>query len=464
MVKRTKKKPTDESLLGSMFSLICEHQIGLSVNLLLLLFLSHLMFPRIRWRTQKFFHLSYYNEESGMYTSGIDDLSYVAFWIVVFTGLRASVMDYILHPLASLGGINRPRDVVRFVEQAWLIVYYSVIWPMGMYIVYNSSYWFNLREMWTNWPIAQMDGLFKWYYLVQFAFWLQQILVVNIEERRKDYAQYLAHHIITSALMFMSYGYYQMRVGTVILSCMDVVDIILSAAKMLKYLGFDGICDYIFGLFMATWVVARHGFYLSICWSLYAHTPTSLPSACYNSDTGVMLAPSEPGYEKNGGTEIWKNILQTYIDPHGPVCWNSNIEWSFMGLLLALQFITLLWFALIVKVAWKVVNGGVADDVRSDDEGDDEEEIEVEEYSDHPKSSIPSPSKAKANMVMEGVPLEEEVGVESLTFVRRNSPGVLNYKRSSAGRGGGNRSSGISIPGHGDRKELLGRIGCDKPT
>jgi acyl-CoA-dependent ceramide synthase len=99
--------------------------------------------------------------------------------------------------------------------------------------MYHSDYWFNLKGMWTNWPIREVNGLFKWYYLTQFAFWLQQILVVNIEERRKDYAQYLVHHIITCALMFMSYGFYHMRVGNVILCCMDVVDIILSVCRCL---------------------------------------------------------------------------------------------------------------------------------------------------------------------------------------------------------------------------------------
>jgi acyl-CoA-dependent ceramide synthase len=35
------------------------------------------------------------------------------------------------------------------------------------------------------------------------------------------------HHIFTTALLFLSYGYYHMRVGTVILCIMDFVDIIL---------------------------------------------------------------------------------------------------------------------------------------------------------------------------------------------------------------------------------------------
>jgi hypothetical protein len=71
----------------------------------------------------------------------------------------------------------------------------------------------------------------KFYYLVQTAFWLQQILVVNIEERRKDYWQMFTHHIFTSALLFSSYGIYQTKVGTVILVIMDVCEIILPVSS-----------------------------------------------------------------------------------------------------------------------------------------------------------------------------------------------------------------------------------------
>lgn len=81
--------------------------------------------------------------------------------------------------------------------------------------------------MWNQYPTSAMTGLFKFYYLAQFAFWLQQIVVVHIEDRRKDHWQMFTHHIITSLLMLMSYGWYQTKVGNVILCIMDVVDIIL---------------------------------------------------------------------------------------------------------------------------------------------------------------------------------------------------------------------------------------------
>jgi very-long-chain ceramide synthase len=75
-----------------------------------------------------------------------------------------------------------------------------------------------------------MSPLMKWYYLLQFAFWLQQIIVVNIEERRKDHWQMFTHHIFTSALLLGSYGYYQTKVGNVILCLMDVGDILLAVS------------------------------------------------------------------------------------------------------------------------------------------------------------------------------------------------------------------------------------------
>jgi very-long-chain ceramide synthase len=84
-----------------------------------------------------------------------------------------------------------------------------------------------MTEMWTEWPNRELTKLAKWYYLGQYAFCLQQILVVNIEERRKDYYHMLTHHIITCSLLFGSYAYHVTRVGTAILCVTDVADILL---------------------------------------------------------------------------------------------------------------------------------------------------------------------------------------------------------------------------------------------
>lgn len=107
-------------------------QIGLSVNLLLLLLLTHVFFPLVRHRTSKFLELSYYDQENGLYGCGTDDISFVMTVVVVFTGIRVTVMEYFLDPLARLGGIKTKKGLDRFKEQAWLVIYCTCSWSLGM--------------------------------------------------------------------------------------------------------------------------------------------------------------------------------------------------------------------------------------------------------------------------------------------------------------------------------------------
>ena len=98
----------------------------------MLLGLTHMCFPRARRHTRKFFELSYYNPQTTEYRAGWNDAWMVFYWIVVFTGLRAAVMDYVLLPFAKKAGVKTARDETRFAEQSWLIIYYMVFWPIGM--------------------------------------------------------------------------------------------------------------------------------------------------------------------------------------------------------------------------------------------------------------------------------------------------------------------------------------------
>jgi very-long-chain ceramide synthase len=243
-------------------------------------------------------------------------------------------------------------------------------------------------------------------------------------------------------------------------------------AKMLRYMNYQTACDITFGLFIVTWFMARHVFYLTVCWSIYADVPTTMPYGCYDSVTGAKLtsspstslSASEATLPANGGTSIIPHIMQSFQNPGGIVCFNPQIRYSFLALLLGLQVITLLWFGMILKVAWKVISGEGADDTRSDDEGDDEEEEvghESETEKGIQKSMAASTGRSLAAVgspgPVTGAPLEEEVGVEELHLGRRASPGVRVRRNGNTGR-----AAAMSTTR--DRKELLGRIGCDGPS
>lgn len=105
---------------------------GLSFNLLALLFLAHVSLPRAQAHTRRFFSLSYYNPDTGRYGVGLGDLNLVFFYIVLFTGLRAATMEYVLAPFGKLAGLSKRKDLTRFSEQMWMLMYYGVFWPLGV--------------------------------------------------------------------------------------------------------------------------------------------------------------------------------------------------------------------------------------------------------------------------------------------------------------------------------------------
>ncbi|OTA95313.1 hypothetical protein M434DRAFT_20324 [Hypoxylon sp. CO27-5] len=397
-VTSRKAAKTGGSPLNNLARWLFNNQTALSFNITALLFLLQACIPRARPFTSKFFTLSYYNVYTGKYASGRDDIYFVAFCVVLFTGIRAGLMQYVLTPLARYWRVSSKKDVIRFSEQGWMLMYNSVFWSLGM-------------------------GA---YMLAQWSYWIQQLLVVNLEARRKDYWEMIVHHFATISLIASAYAYHQTRVANLILVSMDVIELLFPLAKCLRYIGFTTICDVTFGIFMVTWFLTRHVFYLMICWSVYSDTPRLMPTACYEGSADDLHGPFPV-------PDGWLHLLKPFRNPTGVVCMDDGIRKGFLLFLLLLEVVMAMWFVLIIQVAIRVLKGDGAEDVRSDEEGEGEEQEDLE----HGQPQI----------------LEEEVGVESINFeVWKRRHGVKEASRSSA----------LALPGHSDRKELLNRIGCEK--
>lgn len=142
----------------------------------------------------------------------------------------------------------------------------------------------------------------------------------------------------------------------------------MQGAKLLKYLGYSTICDYAFGIFLVGWIVGRHGLYNWIMYSVYSDSVRIITPGCY---VGGKLVP---------GIEVTaKTLLDTFTFQNDIVCYSLPVQRTFVGMLVILQIITLVWLYMILRVAWKVLSGGGADDTRSEDEDEGEDENEGED-------------------------------------------------------------------------------------
>ncbi|KAF9911448.1 sphingosine N-acyltransferase lag1 [Linnemannia zychae] len=249
-----------------------------------------------------------------VYGKGWNDLYMVLVWVMIWTAIREAAMTFLLIPLGRYLGVGeqkmklqkssvqaqekgvtestmdakkalkqklkkeehaREGKLLRFAEQGWLVIYDGCMWTFGMCLLYNSSYWSDSTFFWRDYPKTYLDATTKWYYLVQFAFWVQQFLlaVLGIEKRRKDFLEFMIHHVITCLLIGFSYSFNLTSVGHAVLCAMDFSDIVLAACKMLKYCQKDQVADVGFVFFVVTWIYTRHIWFGQIIWSTYKEAP-----------------------------------------------------------------------------------------------------------------------------------------------------------------------------------------------
>ncbi|KAI8146663.1 TLC domain-containing protein [Fennellomyces sp. T-0311] len=290
----------------------------------------------------KFIFIS--NQRSdGLYEKSLWDITFLLFYICVFTALRAAIMNHVLVPLARAWGVNK-KKYDRFAEQGYSFIYYSTSFTCGLYVMYNSPWWDDTSYYWRDYPVTEYDKTFKYYYLVQFAFWLQQIFVLQIEAPRKDYRELVMHHINTLLLISLSYGCNFTRVGNAVFVYMDLPDAFLALAKLLNYSVPGIICNTTFGIMMVAWMYTRVYLYGGVIWSTFTEPDLYVP--------------------------VFK------LDPLNGHWFPYFVKYIILGLMIGLYCLVLFWTAMIFKVLFRVLTDTAASDVRSDDE--EEEEVEDE--------------------------------------------------------------------------------------
>lgn len=277
------------------------------------------------------------------YGKGKRDFAFVAFYIVVLTFTREFLMQRLIRPLAIYGGIRSRAKQNRFMEQAYTAIYFSVFGPFGLYVMSRTPVWyFNTDGMFAGFPHRSHEGMFKAYYLLQASYWAQQaiVLCLLLEKPRKDFKELVGHHIVTLALIGLSYRFHFTYMGLAVYITHDISDFFLASSKTLNYLSSPIVVPY-FSLFIAIWVYLRH--YINLC-ILYAVLTTFR-----------TIGP----FELNWETQQYK-------------CWIS--QYITFSLIAVLQGINIFWLYFILRVAFNVVYRDVKKDVRSDDEEDEEED------------------------------------------------------------------------------------------
>ncbi|KAJ5281420.1 TRAM1-like protein [Penicillium angulare] len=297
----------------------------------------------------RFIFLSYEQPQTNpstpiQYGKGLWDIAFVSFYTLILTFTREFIMQELLFPLAK-AYIKSERKQARFMEQMYTVIYFAVTGAAGVYVMSRSPVWyFNTTAMYEGFPHRTHEAAFKFYYLFEAAYWAQQaiVMILGQEEKRKDFKELVGHHIVTLALIVLSYRFHFTYMGIVIYITHDISDFFLAISKSFHYTGSDLIIPAL-TINVFAWVYLRHYINLRVMYSILTEFRTVGP------------------YELNWETQQYK-------------CWISCI--ITFSLLAMLQGLNLFWLYCLGRSSWKFLAYGEKKDDRSDDS---EEELEPEQ-------------------------------------------------------------------------------------
>jgi very-long-chain ceramide synthase len=162
------------------------------------------------------------------------DITFVLFYMVVLSFTREFIMQTFLRPLALRNGLRSRAKQSRFMEQTYTAIYFGVVGPFGLFIMSRTPAWyFNIKGMYEGFPHKTLQAEFKFYYLLQAAYWAQQaiVLYLGLEKARKDYNELVCHHLVTLILIGASYRFHFTYMGLGVFITHDLSDFFFAVSK-----------------------------------------------------------------------------------------------------------------------------------------------------------------------------------------------------------------------------------------
>lgn len=229
-------------------------------------------------------------------------------------------------------------DLEKFGESFAKFITFGYAWYLGTSIALNSVYWNDYEVAWATRQV-NLPSVERYYYLVEWSWYGQKMIVDPFFYNRKDYMTMVAHHAVTSALILLSINFNLWAWGVMIFVIHDPSDCLLGLSKCFYYFGFGVMKDVAFALFALSWYITRN--------TLYWYFPVCMAYQNY--------------YVHN----------KAFCDGHhAGECYGGGLLLILLAGLGLLQFV---WSKQIWGLVMKKIRGRIVTDIRSGPESDKKE-------------------------------------------------------------------------------------------
>jgi len=235
---------------------------------------------------------------------------------------------------------EKQKAVQKYAQAATEAMFYGSFALVGLAIVPSQPFFWPSSKWWIDFSTGQHSYMrqdLRCYYIMYASRYMQAIVSVLMEHKRKDFIEMQVHHVVTVGLVGLSYYGGWNRVGVIVMVLLDPADVPLHVAKLCKYTYDYGrgaiwqtLADRCFELFALVFFITRICMYPYVCWSSHFEA-----ARYFEFDAAA---------------------------------------WTCVALLEILLVLQCYWFWLLMKAIINMLTKGGVEDIRSDDEEDDKAE------------------------------------------------------------------------------------------
>lgn len=196
--------------------------------------------------------------EPVFYTTGVKDMAAIFFYLLIAVVMHQIVQEYLLDKVNRKLHLSKVKHT-KFNESGQLLSFYlvSLVWAGDIVIRENLL---SIRSLWESYPHTNMTFMFKFFYIVQIAYWLHIFPELYFQKiKREDMAPRVKYASLYLAFIAGAYVFNYNRIGLCLLVLHYAAEAVFHACRLLSYSDKGSVAKPLYHVHETLFVLVRLG-------------------------------------------------------------------------------------------------------------------------------------------------------------------------------------------------------------
>jgi len=221
------------------------------------------------------------------YTAGARDMPAIFFYLLIAIVMHQIIQEYLLDRVNRKLHLSKIKHA-KFNESGQLLSFYivSLIWAGQILSTTN----FSIKQIWEDYPHTNMTFMFKFFYIVQIAYWLHVYPELYFQKvKREDMAPKIQYATLYLIFIGAAYLFSYTKIALFLMVLHYAVEAIFHAGRLLSYADKTEIARPLYRIHDALFILARLGS-ITLAVLTFSHGLAKLPEAdqVVNWQTGTF--------------------------------------------------------------------------------------------------------------------------------------------------------------------------------